>query len=288
VPERAAGDSGGTENARTGPGAGSGTGQGDTVVLFGLTVDRLTMRGVLQRCRDSLHSRSPLLIGVVNAAKVVNLGRDVRLRESILECDLVVADGQSVVWASRLLRRPLPTRVAGIDLFAELLRTAAEEDRGVYLLGARPDVLDTLRARLVERFPRLRIVGARDGYFTEDDEEEVAAGIRDSGADMLFLGITSPKKENFLHRWGDTLDVPVQHGVGGSFDVFAGVTRRAPGPWQRLGLEWAYRMLQEPRRLGPRYLTTNTAFVWLTLREMVRPRPAYPLPPTSRRPGVPS
>ncbi len=245
------------------------------VVLFGMTLDALTMDGVLQRCREALAARSRMLIGVVNAAKIVALRGDAELRESLLECDLLVADGQSVVWAGRLLRKPLPGRVAGIDLFEQLLALAAADRHPVYLLGARAEVLAQLQDNLREQFPELKIAGARDGYFSDAEAGEVAAEIRASGAQLLFLGITSPKKENFLKQWGPTLQVPVMHGVGGSFDVFAGVTRRAPRGWQRLGLEWAYRLLQEPRRLWRRYLVTNSAFIAMTLSELIRPLPPF-------------
>jgi len=180
-----------------------------------------------------------------------------------------------VVWASRLLRRAVPERVAGVDLFERLLELAARDGRSVYLLGARADVLATLQQRLGERFPALKIVGARDGYFTDAEASTVAADIADSGADMLFLGMTSPKKEIFLGDYGETLGVPVLHGVGGSFDILAGVTKRAPLLWQRLGVEWLYRVLQEPRRLWRRYFTTNVTFIALVLRELVRRQPPY-------------
>jgi N-acetylglucosaminyldiphosphoundecaprenol N-acetyl-beta-D-mannosaminyltransferase len=242
--------------------------------LFGLPLDAVTIDRVLEICRDSLASRQRTLIGVVNAAKIVNQRRDAELRQSLLECDLLLADGQSVVWASRLLRRPLPERVAGIDVFERLLGLAAAEERSVYLLGAKIEVLKTLQDRILKSYPGLRIAGARDGYFAEDESADVAAGIRASKADMLFLGMTSPKKENFLGAYGAGLNVPVQHGVGGSFDVLAGLTKRAPEIWQRIGCEWLYRLLQEPRRLWRRYLRTNTAFLLLTAREMIRPTPA--------------
>jgi N-acetylglucosaminyldiphosphoundecaprenol N-acetyl-beta-D-mannosaminyltransferase len=250
-----------------------------TTRMYGLTLDAMTMADVLARCQQALDRRERLLVGVVNAAKVVSLGRDQQLRDSLLECDVLLADGQSVVWASRFIGdRPLPERVAGIDLFDRLLALAAGQDRGVYLLGARPEVLTLLRERLCQRYPRLRIVGARDGYFGDGEAAQVAADIRESGAQMLFLGMTSPKKEIFLTTYGPTLGVPVLHGVGGSFDVFAGVTRRAPASWQRAGMEWAYRLAQEPRRLWRRYLSTNSRFVARTVRERRHPTPSYPVP----------
>ncbi len=250
-----------------------------TCRMFGVTLDALTMDEVVDRCQESLRRRERLSIGVLNAAKVIALGRDQNLRESLLACDLLLADGASVVWASRLAGdRPLPERVAGIDLFARLLRLAQRERYGVYLLGATPEVLRLLQARLAEQFPGLIVAGARDGYFTEAQASEVAEDIRRSGAHMLFLGMTSPKKEIFLRDFGPSLGVSLLHGVGGSFDIYAGVTRRAPRAWQRLGMEWAYRLLQEPRRLWRRYWETNTAFVVQTLRERSHPTPLYPVP----------
>ncbi len=255
----------------------SDPGDSHTRLLFGLDIEPVTQNQMIEACRDALRARRRLLIGVVNAAKVVNLHRDPLLRDSLLECDVIVADGQSVVWASRLLGRPLPERVAGCDLFEALLGVAEEDDRSVFLLGAKPVVLRRLQEMLAVRFPKLRIAGARDGYFKEDEHEEVARQIRESGADMLFLGITSPKKEIFLGKYADELGVPILHGVGGSFDVLAGVTKRAPVRWQKLGLEWGYRTLQEPRRMWKRYLTTNTRFIILTGREVFRPSPRLSL-----------
>jgi exopolysaccharide biosynthesis WecB/TagA/CpsF family protein len=250
-----------------------------TTRIFGLTLDALTLDQAVARCMDALERRERLLVGVVNAAKVVAAERDVQLRESLLSCDVLLADGQSVVWASRFVGdRPLPERVTGIDLFERLLDLGQEHGYSVYLLGARPAVLTALQARLRDRWPRLAVAGARDGYFTPQEAPQVAAEIKASGADMLFLGMTSPKKEIFLRDYGLGLGVPVMHGVGGSFDVLAGVTKRAPLVWQRAGMEWAYRLVQEPRRLWRRYLRTNTAFVTRTVRERFRPMAPYPVP----------
>jgi N-acetylglucosaminyldiphosphoundecaprenol N-acetyl-beta-D-mannosaminyltransferase len=244
-------------------------------LLFGLQIDPVRMEEVIARCRRALITRSQLMIGVVNAAKVVNLRSDPILRESLIECDLLLADGQSVVWASRLLGHPLPARVAGIDVFEELLGLAHRDGRPVYLLGARPEVLQKLESKLQERFPGLKIAGRHHGYFQDNEGPRIASAIRDSGADMLFLGMTSPKKEIFLSSFRKILGVPILHGVGGSFDVLAGITKRAPLSWQRLGMEWAYRLLQEPRRMWRRYLTTNAGFVLLTARELFRASPAF-------------
>jgi N-acetylglucosaminyldiphosphoundecaprenol N-acetyl-beta-D-mannosaminyltransferase len=244
-------------------------------LVFGLPLDPLTLEETLALAETAINEQQRFLVGVVNAAKVTKLKADPVLRDSLLEADVLLADGQSVVWASRLVRRPLPERVAGIDLFESLLGLADRRALRVYLLGARPEVLARVQDKIRERWPGVVIAGARDGYFSDDEAAAVADDIAAARADMIFLGITTPKKEIFLGRYGDRLGVPVQHGVGGSFDVLAGVTRRAPRRWQRLGMEWAYRMLQEPRRLGGRYLVTNLAFVGLTALELVHRHPGY-------------
>lgn len=241
--------------------------------MFGLAVDPLTLTEAVEACRRAVHDRRRLLVGVLNAAKVVNLRRDPALRRAILSCDLLLADGQSIVWAGEVLDVPLPERVTGIDLFGALLDVADAERLAVYLLGARPEVVQELGRRIGETHPGARLVGVRDGYFSDDEVDDVVADIRGSRADMLFLGMSSPRKETFLAQHADELGVPVLHGVGGSFDVLAGLTRRAPVAWQRLGLEWAYRLAQEPRRLWRRYLSTNTRFVWQVAKERVRATP---------------
>ncbi len=261
--------------------------------LFGVAVDALTMAQAVERCRATMERGDYLSIGVVNAAKIVTMQHDLQLRDAVAGCEMVLADGQSVVWASRVLRAPLPERVAGIDLFLELLAEAAQRGYRVYFLGARPDVLAAMRDEVVSRFPGLKIAGARDGYFQVADEPQVAEEIERSGADLLFVGMSSPRKELFLSRWGAATRARVVHGVGGSFDVLAGVTKRAPIWWQRIGLEWLYRLLQEPRRLGPRYLKTNLAFMMLVARHAMgqrrdpRPRPIVTDTP-ARAPSTPA
>lgn len=250
----------------------------ESCLLYGLEVAPLTLDEVVGLAEDAVRHRTRLMVGVINAAKVVKLAHDELLRDSLLEADVLLADGQSIVWASRLLRHPLPERVAGIDLFEALLGLADRQRLRVYLLGARPEVLARLRYAIWRHWPDVVIAGSRDGYFAEEESSAVAADIVKSRADLLFIGMTTPKKEIFLGRYGALLGVPVMHGVGGSFDVLAGVTRRAPRLWQRLGLEWAYRVLQEPRRLWRRYLTTNVAFVGMSAAELFHPRPPYPRP----------
>jgi N-acetylglucosaminyldiphosphoundecaprenol N-acetyl-beta-D-mannosaminyltransferase len=238
--------------------------------MFDISIDAFTMTQAVGRCTEAIEHDRYLSVGVVNAAKIVAMRRDVQLKQAVSDCQMILADGQSVVWASRMLRVPLPERVAGIDLFQALLAEAERRGSRVYFLGARPDVLKQMLHEVRRRFPRLFIAGAHDGYFTAEEEPEVAADIRRCDAAMLFVGMSSPKKEMFLSRWGETTGARVVHGVGGSFDVLAGATKRAPAWYQKHGLEWFYRARQEPLRLGRRYLTTNTSFIIMVARDVLR------------------
>src|SRR5580765_2761092 len=160
--------------------------------LFGVPIHALSMRDVLAAVDGAIRERRRLLIGVVNAAKLVNMHRDPLLGESVLTADLILADGMSVVWACRLLGRRLPERVAGIDLMEQMLDRASRRGHRVFCLGATQEVLDVAIRRMEERHAGLQIVGRHDGYFSREDEERVAQKIRDSRPDILFVAMTSP------------------------------------------------------------------------------------------------
>lgn len=240
--------------------------------LFGYEVLAVTPAEAVALCEDAIRERRPLQVGVLNAAKIVNADKDPALREALLTCDVVFPDGQAVVWASRLLGEPLPERVTGIDLFVDLLDLADRKGYSVYLLGATREVLDGVLRVVAERYPNARVAGSHDGYFSDAEAAAVAADIGATSPDMLFVAMTSPKKEMFIARHQAAMNVTVTHGVGGSFDILAGKTKRAPMLWRRLGMEWAYRVVQEPRRMFMRYFRTNAAFVQMVLRNMIRSR----------------
>lgn len=259
--------------------------QGTRQVVLGVPIAALTMEQVLDRVDQIIVERGRLQIGVVNAAKLVHMRHNVALQADVLGCDLILADGVPVVWASRLLGHPLPERIAGIDLMLGMLRRGNQAGYRVYCLGASEGVLATALTRITREYRSIRLVGHHHGYFTPQEEPALVAVIAAAQPDILLVGITSPKKERFLARWSDQLGVPVCHGVGGSFDVLAGKVRRAPLAWQRLGLEWLYRVYQEPRRLWRRYLFTNTLFCAMVLSEFVRRGPLAPSTSLSRRAG---
>jgi N-acetylglucosaminyldiphosphoundecaprenol N-acetyl-beta-D-mannosaminyltransferase len=225
-------------------------------------VDNLTLAETVDRIEEMIRQGPTHQHVVVNVDKIVKLQRDPALREAILGCDLINADGQPVVWASRLLGRPLKERVTGIDLFGALIERCAARGYRPYLLGARQEVVEKVADRLK---PKVQLAGWRNGYW--EDDASVVAQIRQAKPDVLFVALSSPKKEVFLKRWKEELQVPFVMGVGGTFDVVAGLVNRAPRWMQRCGLEWLYRLGQEPGRMWRRYLVDDMAFFGLLARE---------------------
>lgn len=237
--------------------------------VLGCEIDRITIDQAVAICEHVIEERGSAQHVAVNVAKLMAMREDKQLRDSVMQCELITADGQPVIWASRLLGDPLPERVAGIDLMHSLLALAAVKRHRVYFLGAKADVLERAISRVAATYPRLVIVGSRDGHYTDAEEGEIAAEIAAAQPDILFVGMSSPRKEYFLLRHREAMDVPFVMGVGGAIDVVAGVRRRAPRLLQRLGLEWLFRLMQEPRRLMRRYATTNTRFLILVMREFL-------------------
>jgi N-acetylglucosaminyldiphosphoundecaprenol N-acetyl-beta-D-mannosaminyltransferase len=244
-----------------------------SITMMGCRIDNLSMEETLGRIEDFIRSGKPHQHVVVNVDKLVKASRDEGLRRIINDCALVNADGMPVVWASRLLGRPLKERVTGVDLFEALMRRAGERGWRVFLLGARREVVAQVAETYRRRYPQLVIAGWRDGYWQDEAEEAaVAAQVRASGADLLFVAIGSPQKEQFLGRWQALMRIPFAMGVGGTFDVAIGRVKRAPRWMQRAGLEWFYRFLQEPRRMFRRYFIEDMAFVWLLMKEVAHLR----------------
>jgi N-acetylglucosaminyldiphosphoundecaprenol N-acetyl-beta-D-mannosaminyltransferase len=237
------------------------------ITLLGCPVDNLSFDDTLRKIEDSIRKRKPIRHCAINAAKIVKIQSDRRLREVVVSSDMISPDGQSIVWASRFLKKPLPERVTGIDLMQKLLELAAKKGYKVFLLGAREEVICELKEKLKRELPNLNLVGWRNGYFTLDEEEGIVNHINEKKPDMLFVGMSSPKKEYWMNKYQSALKVPFCMGVGGSFDVLVGRIKRAPQWMQKLGLEWFHRFLQEPTRMWKRYLITNSLFLFYLLKE---------------------
>ncbi|WP_228111837.1 WecB/TagA/CpsF family glycosyltransferase [Zoogloea sp. 1C4] len=238
--------------------------------LMGCKVDNLNMEETLGVVEGFIHAGTPHQHVVVNVDKIVKANRDPALRQIINDCDLINADGMPVVWASRLLGKPLKERVTGVDLFEALMAQAAKKGWRVYLLGAREEVVSGVARLYPARYPGLTIAGYRNGYWKPEEEAQVVEQIAAARADILFVAISSPKKEAFLARYQAAMKIPFAMGVGGTFDVAVGLVKRAPVWMQNAGLEWFYRFLQEPRRMFRRYFIDDMAFVALFAREWVR------------------
>jgi N-acetylglucosaminyldiphosphoundecaprenol N-acetyl-beta-D-mannosaminyltransferase len=235
-------------------------------------MDVLTLQQVREAAIRSVESRKPILHGSLNALKVVQAREDPGVLQLLESFDLVTADGMSVVWGLRLLGQGRAQQVAGVDLMADLLAEGARRKWRFFLLGAQPEVASVLQGTVEKAYPGVRVVGVQHGYFPSAEHGAIAARIRASGADVLLVGMPSPMKERFLSDQRAATGVPFSMGVGGGLDLLAGKTRRAPRWMRRSGLEWLYRVIQEPRRLAGRYLVTNLRFAGILALEMLSHR----------------
>jgi len=259
--------------------------------FLGCPIDILTMAETVELARRAMHSRQRLQHVALNVAKFVNMRLDPVLAADVANSDVVSMDGMGIVWGARALGLPVKSRVTGIDLLAELLAVCAQEGLKPYFLGASPAVLQQAAQRVRDKHPSLVFAGVRNGYFTREQEADIVSDIRSSRADCLFIGMPTPRKERFLASHRDALGVPFIMGVGGSFDILAGAVRRAPVLMQQLGLEWLYRVYQEPGRMWWRYAKTNTLFAGILAQAAIRqslgiaPRASGALPPATGRAG---
>ncbi|MDT1959017.1 WecB/TagA/CpsF family glycosyltransferase [Carnobacterium divergens] len=231
------------------------------IELLGSQLNCLTMRETVAVIDEIIKKRIPTQHVVINASKINLMSKDEQLKNIINDCPLINADGQSIVWAGRFLGFSIPERVTGIDLFTELVKKAAEDGLRLYYFGSEEEVVQEVIRLHQKQYPNLIVAGFRNGYFKEEESMEIVQEIHQSQADILFVAFSSPKKEYWIHQYKEQLNVPFMMGVGGSFDVVAGKTKRAPKWMQKMGLEWFYRLIQEPKRMFSRYVKGNTKFI---------------------------
>ena len=239
------------------------------VDFLGCSVDILTMAETIERAKVAMRNRMRVHHVALNVAKFVNMRSDGVLRADVMGSDLIGVDGMGILWALRLFGVPATERVTGIDLFWEILNVCDKDGFRPFLLGATPSVLQRAADVIAAKFPSIQLAGLRDGYFRPEEESEVVEQIIKSKADCLFIAMPTPRKERFLAAYRDHLSVPFIMGVGGSLDVIAGHVSRAPRKMQSMGLEWLYRVYQEPRRMWWRYVKTNTIFAGILIRGML-------------------
>jgi N-acetylglucosaminyldiphosphoundecaprenol N-acetyl-beta-D-mannosaminyltransferase len=235
--------------------------------IAGIRIHNLTEHETIEKISELLADGGAHYMAVVNAAKIVAATQDKELLRILQHADIVTADGMSVVWASRFLGKPLKERVTGIDTFARLVEYAAEHNVSVYFFGAQEESVRKIVEEFLSRYPKLRIAGYRNGYFTAAENEVIVSEIKRSGAGLLFVAMGSPAQERWIAANLKVTGVKFALGVGGSFDHLSGRVRRAPLWMQRMGLEWLHRLALEPRRLWRRYLLGNSRFIYLIIRQ---------------------
>lgn len=216
--------------------------------ILGVGFDNVTMDEALARGEELLCSEGAHYVVTPNPEIVETCRADAAANAAVNGADLVLPDGIGIVYGAKILHQPLRGRVPGIEFGTGMIERCAKLGKSVYLLGAKPGVAEQAAENLKNRFPGLVIAGTHDGYFKED--APIAAEIKASGADMALVCLGAPKQELWMQRNAPRLRVGLMAGLGGSLDVFAGNVKRAPKFFQKLGLEWFYRLLKEPKRIG--------------------------------------
>ena len=221
-----------------------------TVEILGVNIDSMTFAKTVDVAKDLIKTDGVSKIFTPNPEIIMCAKDDETLKEILNSADICTADGIGVVYASKILKTPVPERVAGFDLVCALLEHLAETKDGVFLFGAKPGVADMAKAKMEEKYPGINIAGTENGYFAPGDEEKIVEKINGSGAKLLLVCLGAPKQEKWIAKYQDSLKVNLAMGVGGTLDVFAGVAKRAPKVFVKLNLEWAYRILKNPSRYG--------------------------------------
>lgn len=245
-------------------------GENERINILNTTIDVLTMKETIDLVEKYITTKTPLHLMGVNADKINEVNANELMSEIVNKCGVINADGASVVLASKYLKKPLPERVAGIDLMMNLVELADQKSYKIFLLGAKEEVVKKTKEKLIQKYSKLNIVGIRNGYFKEADWEMVSEQIEKTNPDLVFVGITSPIKEYLIEYLQNKGHKEVFMGVGGSFDVISGNIPRAPLWMQKMNLEWLFRMLQEPKRLFKRYFVGNTKFINAVIHEKIR------------------
>ncbi|MFZ5988701.1 MAG: WecB/TagA/CpsF family glycosyltransferase [Bacillota bacterium] len=220
----------------------------NTVDILGIPVDNVTMEEAVNRVEEFLQSSEINTVYTPNAEIMMAAQRDPSLKKILCGANLLVPDGAGVVLASKILKPSLKERVAGFDLTKNLFNRASNKNVRFFFLGGKPGVAEEAAENLKKDNIRIEVVGIRDGYFPKGEEDQVINQINSSGADVLLVALGAPRQEKWIHENKKRLNVKVCIGVGGTFDVLAGKTKRAPEFFQKSGLEWLYRLYKEPWR----------------------------------------
>lgn len=242
-------------------------GNNQRISILNTTIDVLNVKETINLVEKYVQSKTPLHLMGVNADKINEVNENELMKEIVNKCGIINADGASVILASKYLKKPLPERVAGVDLMQDLVKLSAEKGYSIYLLGAKQEVVEKTKEVLVKRHPELKVSGIHNGYFKEEDWSSISKELKKSKPDFVFVGITSPIKEYLIEFLQNDGNNSVFMGVGGSFDVISGNIPRAPKWMQKCNLEWLFRVIQEPKRLFKRYFIGNRRFIKAIIKE---------------------
>ena len=220
------------------------------IEILGVNVDSVTFTEAVDTAEGLVKSPGVSTIFTPNPEIIMCAKEDGELRDILNSADLCTADGIGVVYASKILKQPVPERVAGFDLVCELLSRLAKSGEGVFLFGAKPGVAEAAKEKMEEKYPGINVVGTHDGYFKPEDEVGIVDEINNSGAKLLLVCLGAPKQEKWIAKHKKDLNVALCMGVGGTLDVFAGTAKRAPKIFIKLNLEWMYRFIKQPSRIG--------------------------------------
>jgi len=237
------------------------------ICILGLKINNVTMSETLDLFLDSMAEGNQLRVCFVNADCGNISFKNQVYKQCLLDADLVLADGIGFKIAGRMLKQDIRQNVNGTDMFPRLLAEMNDKNKSLYLLGGKPGVADDVAAFVEKNFPGVKIAGFHHGYFDEEDEKKIIGKIHDSNPDCLLVAFGAPKQDLWIEKNLLKTNAKVAVGVGGLFDFFSGRVQRAPQWLRDIGLEWLYRLIQEPGRMWKRYLVGNTLFLWRTLRE---------------------
>jgi N-acetylglucosaminyldiphosphoundecaprenol N-acetyl-beta-D-mannosaminyltransferase len=235
---------------------------------FGIKFNLLSMSELINIIDYNIKNNKKTNIVVVNVFVLVMCQKDEKFKQIINNADIITIDGMPILWILKLFKYDVKEKLSGPDIFIEILKLAEVKKYNVYFLGAKQEILEQMIINLKNKFKNLNISGFRNGYFDKKEENIIIKNINNSSTDILFLGIPSPAKERFITNLD--LNVKLSMGVGGVFDIEAGFVKRAPLWMQKSGLEWLYRLIQEPKRLWKRYFITNTLFLKLVFIELLK------------------
>ena len=244
--------------------------KGGRFTFLGLKFNNYTRNEAVEKLEHFIQTGRSHMASTITAELVVRANEDESLRKIYNKADLLTIDSFVVYYAARLLGKPFPEPVNAARLMLDFLPIARNKGYRVYLLGASEDVVVKTAQIIENRYPGINIVGFHNGYFDFDNDRDIVYDIKSKNPDILFVGMTSPLKENFASKNLDNLGVPVSIGVGGCFDTIAGKSHLAPLWVSRAGLEWFYRLIQEPGRMWRRYTITNIKFLFLLLKELIK------------------